>query len=257
MLLMSNTKSTRCSIWRQKLMGNCNDILSKRRVYYEFICNRQNISSSVRHDIAADMPRTWPEHPGICDHVIQELLIEYAATNQGDSYLQGFNYIMTVLWNVFKSTQHARADTWWCFSRIVGIIRPLMPDFNTKWFEWYRIHWFDIFKKKIRRNRPIISEMLTKEMEMFSSLITVKWFMLWFTQTVNFDEIFLLWDFLISVPTNQLMKLYTMITVEIIKEIAPTVTYDSLNNPTRAIHQILSYKVSGIENLIQRVQKTL
>ena len=81
--------------------------------------------------------------------------------------------------------------------------------------------------------------------------------MLWFTQTVNFDEIFLLWDFLISVPTNQLMKLYTMITVEIIKEIAPTVTYDSLNNPTRAIHQILSYKVSGIENLIQRVQKTL
>jgi hypothetical protein len=247
----------RCSIWRKNLMGNVDDILSKRRVYYEFIHNRTNVSDNVRHDIAADIPRTWPEHPELGGDVVQELLIEYAATNQGDSYLQGFNYSMTILWKVFESTEHARADTWWCFSRIVGMIRPLMPDFNTKWFEWYRIHWFGEFRKKIYRTRPIIAQMLTKEMEMFSSLITVKWFMLWFTQTVPFEEIFQLWDFLISVPPSQLMKVYTMITVEIIQEIAPTVTYNSLHNSTNAIHQILNFKVSGVENLIQKVQKLI
>ena len=247
----------RCAMWRTKLMGNGDDVLSKRRVYYDFIYRRRNVSSHVRHDIAADVPRTWPEQPGLCGEVVQELLIEYAATNQGDSYLQGFNYGMTVLWKVFEATEHGRADTWWCFSRIVGLIRPLMPDFNTKWFEWYRRHWFGEFRKRMSRKRPIIAGMLTKEMEMFSSLVTVKWFMIWFTQTVPFEEIFTLWDFLISVPAHQLMKVYTMITIEIIQEVAPTVTYKSVRNSNKAIHQILNFKVSGVEHLIKRVRKKL
>jgi hypothetical protein len=54
-----------------------------------------------------------------------------------------------------------------------------------------------------------------------------------------------------------LMKVYTMITIEIIQEVAPTVTYKSVRNSNKAIHQILNFKVSGVEHLIQRVRKKL
>ena len=35
-----------------------------------------------------------------------------------------------------------------------------------------------------------------QNMETFSALVTVKWFMIWFTQSVAWSEILFLWDFL-------------------------------------------------------------
>lgn len=255
--ISTNKMEQRCLVWQRQLLGTRVEISSKHQVYTRFIYGRSDISETCRTTIAADMPRTWSAESIEQKDVIQELLVEYAATQQGDSYLQGFNYIMTVLWTVFRTAEHARADTFWSFVRIVGLIRPLMPDFNTAWFHWYRNHWMSEFQTQLARRRPLIAEMLSTDIETFSSLITVKWFMIWFTQTIPFSDIFSVWDLLIQVPPRQLVHVYTLLTVEIITQAATTLTYECGGNPTQLIHTLLELKIKGIANVLERVKKKL
>ena len=112
----------RCSVWRQKLIGDAKQVRYKQEIYRKFIYKQEQVSNSCRETIAADIPRTWSSETIVGREVIQELLIEYATMQQGDTYLQGFSYLMTVLWTVFRTTEHARADTFWCFSRLFGVI---------------------------------------------------------------------------------------------------------------------------------------
>jgi hypothetical protein len=249
----SSVSQQRCQVWRTKLMGSPDDIQHKRTLYKEYVEGHGDVSNQTLHVIAADVPRTWAQHPLTGRETISQLLVEYAAVQRGDSYLQGFSYIMTVFWMVFHTTPEARADTWWCFSRVVGLVRPLMPDFNTKWFHWYRLHWLENFNTQLQRKCPVLSNIISDEMEIFSSLITVKWFMLWFSQTIAFEDIFKLWDFLISVPPHHLMQAYAKITLEIICEAAPQLTYTCFGNATNTVHQILKMRVNGIEHILERV----
>ena len=251
----STASQQRCQVWRTRLMGRPADIQHKRAVYKEFVEGRKNVSKHVLDDIVADVPRTWAQQPLTGRETVSQLLVEYAAVQQGDSYLQGFSYIMTVFWVVFHTTPDARADTWWCFSRIVGLVRPLMPDFNAKWFHWYRLHWLEEFGERLRRKCPVLSNIISNEMETFSALITVKWFMLWFAQTIAFEDIFKLWDFLISVPPHRLMQAYVRITFEIICEAAPQLTYTCVGNATNTVHQILEMRVRCIDNVLERVAR--
>lgn len=247
----------RCLVWREKLIGNAKQVAYKQQIYREFIYKKENLSDSCRNTIAADMPRTWSSETIEGREVIQELLIEYATMQQGDTYLQGFNYLMTVLWTVFRTTTHARADTFWCFVRLVGLVRPLMPDFNSNWFHWYRVHWLSEFQKQLAPRRPVIADILSTDIETFSSLITVKWFLIWFTQVVEYSEIFTLWDFLVQVPPRQLMRVYTLLTVEIITEAATTLTYECSGNSTSIIHTILDFKIKGVGNIVEVVKKRM
>ena len=249
----STASQQRCQVWRTRLMGRPADIQHKRAVYKEFVEGRKNVSKHVLDDIVADVPRTWAQQPLTGRETVSQLLVEYAAVQQGDSYLQGFSYIMTVFWAVFHTTHEARADTWWCFSRVVGLVRPLMPDFNAKWFHWYRLHWLEHFHTQLRRRCPVLSNIISNDMEIFSSLITVKWFMLWFSQTIAFEDLFKVWDFLISVPPQHLMQAYARITLEIICEAAPQLTYACFGNATNTMHQILKMRVNGIGHVLGRV----
>ena len=135
--------TSRSHRWREKLMGNSK--WAKRTLYYEYIQGRDDITPSLLKTIQVDLPRTYPQIPWVKQHSarIEALLVAYAAVHRGDSYLQGFNYLMTILLYTFQETTHADADTWWCFSRIVGLVRPMMPDFNVSWFHWMRRHWLD------------------------------------------------------------------------------------------------------------------
>ena len=144
----------RVSRWRTLLIGD--SISEKRDIYYCYVKGRQDISNSARITIQHDMPRTYPNIPCVRDNraKLQTLLLEYAAVHRGDGYLQGFNYIMAILMCVFKGTTHADADTWWCFARIVGLIRPLMPDFNVAWFHWLRRHWLSHFYSELKKKSP-------------------------------------------------------------------------------------------------------
>ena len=164
---------------------------------------------------------------------------------------------MIIIYHVFENTEHPLADTWWCFSRIISLIRPLMPDFNVTWFHWCRRHWFGGLHYKLRKKCPNLETILNNYHETFSTLVTVKWFMIWFSQTIPFEQIHYLWDFLICVNPQKLMHVYTQITYEILIEAAPTITYKWGQDPTDAVHSILSLKVSGVKNIIKRVSKSI
>ena len=243
--------------WRVKLIGQ--DVDTKREIYYNYVQGRKDVPASALPTIQADMPRTFPKQSEILVDRgdTGNFLISYAAVHRADSYLQGFNYIMAVLWHVFKDTEHAEPDTWWCFVRIVGLIRPTMPDFNVTWFHWMRRDWLAQFHKQLKRKRPKLESILSHRVEEFSCLVTVKWFMIWFVQTVVFDNIFLLWDFIIEQPPRLLMKVYTGLTLHILCEAAPDITYQWSQEPTKLMYAFLNLKVEGIENAIEQVKRTL
>ena len=246
----------RADLWRSKLIGQ--DPSEKRDLYYKFIQHRTDVSPSILTTIQADMPRTYPGNKWVTVHSarIQNLLVSYAAVHKGDSYLQGFNYFMTMLLYVYQHTEHAEADSWWCFARIVGLIRPLMPDFNVAWFHWMRKHWIGELYHKLNK-RPRFQAILFNELDSFSSLVTVRWFMIWFAQTVVFSDLPLLWDFLIEQPPKNLMRIYTFLTYEILEEAAPTITYEWSKNPSELLFSILSMKVENITEAIERVKQNL
>jgi len=253
--------TTRIVLWRHKLMGSKEQINMKRTLFYSFIQHRDEIDNSLRSIIDADMPRTYPNEPWAQKMdtmvTVKKLLIAYASAHHGDGYLQGFNYLMMNLYHVFEHSEHVLADTWWCFSRIVSLIRPLMPDFNVTWFHWCRRHWFNGLHTKLRKKCPTLETILSNHHETFSTLITVKWFMIWFCQTISFHEICDLWDFLICVDPQKLMHVYTQITYEVLVEAAPTITYNWSQDPADAVHSILSLQVTGVKNIVKRVSKRI
>lgn len=243
----------RCKLWRQKLIGD--DLDKKRHIWYEFIRGRNEITPRVLGVIQRDMPRTFPNQPCIQQHIktIEKLIISYAAVNLGDSYLQGFNYIMSIVYYVFKDEEHAEPDSWWCFSRIVGLIRPLMPDFNCQWFHWLRNHWQEEFNNELRKTRPHIYSRLVNKLEEFSTIATVKWFMMWFSQNVEFDQICILWDYLIELPPSQLLKAYTKIALQILIDAAPDLSYRCQDN-VNLLHAIFKVRINDMEQLLNNIK---
>jgi hypothetical protein len=81
--------------------------------------------------------------------------------------------------------------------------------------------------------------------------------MIWFTQTVDFDEIFKLWDFIIGQPPKLLMQVYTMLTYEIIYDVAPTLTYKWAQEPIGLMHAFLGIRVKTMGPAIERVKRNL
>lgn len=243
----------RVDIWRSNLMGP--NVQHKRHLYHKFIHGTQNCSESILMTIHADMPRTFPEHTDINRDKLKQILVEYASIHKGDSYLQGFNYMVAILLHVFKDEEEHMADVWWCFSSIVGRIRPLIPDFNVSWFEWCRKHWMGEFHKRLKKKRPMLDKLLRKHTETVSTLLPCKWFMIWFAQTVHFEEIFDLWDFLIQLPPQHLMMAYTLFAYEIFQEAAPVVTYQWSIEPTNLLHTILSLRVREIGSVLNKVRQ--
>lgn len=245
----------RRTIWRRCLMGNDTTVSKKRELYQVYARHRRDIPDDLLRIIQRDLPRTFPEVPWVADHSanIESLLVMYAAIHKGDSYLQGFNYHMTILYHVFEGSEHAMADTWWCFSRVIGLVRPLMPDFNITWFHWCRRHWTEDLFRRLRRSRPQLHSILDNQQEHFSTLVTCKWFFLWFAQTVPWQDIFDLWDILIQAPPRELLRIYMLLSHEILKEVAPTITYKWSQDPSNVLHALLSVNVRGIHLMAKKV----
>ena len=245
----------RQKIWRNRLI--CKDIAYKRSVYYKYIQNRVGVSESTLQTIIADIPRTFAGETKVDLDFVQNLLLEYATVQSGDSYLQGFSYFMVILCTVFDKTEHMQADAFWCFSKLVGIIRPMMPDFNCGWFEWNKTFWINSLIKKIGKERPLLEAIICEEMEIFSSLILVKWYMLWFSQNIVYEEVVELWDFLLSLSEDKLMHAYNSIALVIISQAAGDIVYKCGGQAVPVIYQLLDLKVTNVQNLIKLVKKKM
>lgn len=246
-------------VWRRQLMGTDKQVEHKRAIFYRFVQRRDDVTDDIVAIIERDLPRTYPKNAWAKEHSaqIRSLLVAYAAVHRGDSYLQGFNYAMTIIYRVFVGTDHASADTWWCFARYVGLIRPLVPDFNVTWFHWCRRNWMRELFERLRRKRPHLHSILEQNADTFSTLITCKWFMLWFAQQIPFNDILALWDVIIQHPPQHLLKLYTALTYIILVEAAPSITYKWASDPTGLVHSFLSFRVNGIQHILQQLKQFL
>lgn len=244
----------RIDVWRKHLIGD--ELKNKRHLYHRFISGLTDVPNEIKITIKADMPRTYPSIEWIQNNTedIETILTEYAAVHKADSYLQGFNYIVAIVLYVMKDEpEHKMADTFWCTAGIIGRIRPFVPDFNIAWFKWCERHWMKEFQIKLRKKRPQLSHILSKQEECLSKLIPCKWFLIWFAQTIAFDELFLLWDFFIQLPPQQLMKAYIMFTYEIFNERA---TYKwATVDASELLMEILMMKVENIGSILKKVQK--
>jgi hypothetical protein len=249
----------RQELWRSCLMGTDKDIKYKRLLYTKFILGLDKVKLQLKGIIQRDMPRTYPRNTWVQNNIntINQLLIEYASIHQGDGYLQGFNFLMSIVYKVFEGNTYEREDTWWCFCRIVGLIRPLIPDFNSNWFHWSRNYWVNHLLQRLSKTRPQLHSILIKHQERFSVLITCKWFMLWFAQNIDFDEILVLWDFLVKTQSRNLLKVYTIIMYEILNEAAPTLTYRWSQEPSELLHELLTIRIKGIDKLVKKISKSV
>lgn len=233
-------------------MGSEKQIDEKRQLYEKHVRHREDICPEILHTILKDLPRTYPQCPWVEHHIsdIQPLLVSYAAVHKGDSYLQGFNYHMINTYRVFHGTQHALADTWWCFSRIVGLVRPLMPDFNLNWFSWCKSHWYNELLKRIRKTRPHMYSVLAAHEDRFSTLLTCKWFMIWFAQNVDWDELPELYDICIQTHPRDLIQLYISVVFQVMEKVAPTISYECSADTCDIVHKILNIRIKNIGTLV-------
>ncbi len=161
----------RVDIWRAHLMGK--NVEHKRHLYHTFINGTNDCSESTRTTIDADMPRTYPNQETITAQTvkIKQILIEYASLHKGDSYLQGFNYMVAILLDVFKDEDEHMADVWWCFSAVVGRIRPFIPSFYMSLFQCFRIHFMFYFHYLLNKKIPILAHLLQCPSETISPLL--------------------------------------------------------------------------------------
>ena len=133
----------------------------------------------------------------------------------------------------------------------------MMPDFNQTWFEWCSRHWMNQFHIRFKKSRPLLQSIIERNSSDFSRLIVIKWFFIWFAQSIGLKEILPLWDFLISLEPQHLMMAYVHITFEVLKEGAPTITYNYSQSETELIMAIISMKINGVEEIIKRVRRSL
>ena len=101
--------TNRAQIWRKYLLGDYETILQQRKMYHNIIIHHPyEIDTDIARQIKADIPRTTLHH----DHsltlsdnkkkIIETLLTQYVQIMPCDGYLQGFNYIMALLYHVYE-----------------------------------------------------------------------------------------------------------------------------------------------------------
>jgi hypothetical protein len=245
--------------WRDHMMGTAERQELKRQLYARYIVHRTDIHPEILGLIQRDIPRTFPRQPWVCQHAdtITRLLVQYAAVHRGDGYLQGFNFAMAIMWRVFEGQPHAEADTWWCFARYVGLVRPCIPDFNVTWYHSCRRRFLGELLYRLRRKRPVLHSILVPTAEHFSTVVTCKWLLIWFAQQVSFEDIFVLWDLLVETHPTKLFQCYTLILYQVFMAAAPDLTYQWSKNPTAFMGPLLGLKIQNVSELVAAVRNAL
>lgn len=213
----------RAEVWRKYLLGDYETILQQRKMYHNIIIHHPyEIDSEISRQIKADIPRTTLVHDNVSlsdkrQKIVESLLVQYVQIMPCDGYLQGFNYIMALLYDVYvnQDVEHALADTWWSMVAIVSVMRPMIPDHDPHDFERYTKKWSVYYKNhlKLKNNRLYI--LLEPHLATILPMITVKWLMIWFTQLFALDEIKIVWDALITCDSKHRTKLMAIIAANI------------------------------------------
>jgi len=191
-------------------------------MYHNIIIHHPyEIEPDISRIIKNDMPRTNLHHgtpmTSNSQKIIETLLTQYVQIMPCDGYLQGFNYIMALLYKVYEEedVEHALSDTWWSMVSIVSVMRPMIPDHDPHDFQRYTDKWSVYYKNHIQLKNNRLYVLLEPHLSIILPMITVKWLMIWFTQLFALEDIKIVWDALITCDSRHRTKLMAIIAANI------------------------------------------
>jgi len=213
----------RAEVWRKYLLGDYETILQQRKMYHNIIIHHPyEIDPEISKIIKNDIPRTTLQHGHLAlsdnrQKIIESLLVQYVQIMPCDGYLQGFNYIMALLYQVYEKedVEHALSDTWWSMVSVVSVMRPMIPDHDPHDFQRYTNRWSIYYKNHLRLKNSRLFILLEPHFSMILPMITVKWLMIWFTQLFALEDIKIVWDALITCDSKHRTKLMAIIAANI------------------------------------------
>ena len=248
--------SIRAKHWRKHLVP----LFLLRRLYKMRIENVPTDNVPDATDISLDVPRTFPKHKWFSPerrHTLKTMLLQWASVNRGDGYVQGMNSILGVCMYVYcneEENHYALADAWWTFSEIVNRVRPVIPDFNMRWFNFMR----EDFVKKLKKTLVVYKKNLWKLLEphisSLSHLIMVRWIMIWFSHNFSLKDVVIIWDALFMCERRQLMDLYVAISVAILSQASPTLFSVQSSEIPR---YMMDYRATKPRDIILRAKSLL
>ena len=238
----------RADIWRKYLIGNTSDIHDKRKIYHNIITIfPYSIPDKIDTLIARDMPRTTFKGNNFLKvdttkKIIESLLHQYIQVMPCDGYMQGFAYIMAVLYHVYSKhdIEHALSDTFWSFAAIISIIRPTIPDHDPDDFAKYTKKWSKYYIKHIKIHSSRTHTWLSPFYDVIAPTLSVKWLMIWFSQQFDMKNLLIIWDALVTCNPTQRTKLLAIIAANITIQHSNSIELWSSECPTEIGPRIMS-----------------
>lgn len=247
--------TSRAEIWRKYLIGSEGNIYIKRKLYHNSISNYSYpISEKIINTIRKDIPRTNIIRAAENNsNAIETLLTQYVQIMPCDGYLQGFNYIMAVLYEVYSKDdkEHAMSDTWWSFLSIISIIRPMIPDHDPNDFFRYTKKWSKYFIKHVEFKSMRLHTFLKPHYDLLLHTLTVKWLMIWFSQLFNLEDVLHVWDALITCEGNRRTKLMAIIAANITLQMEEEIEKLARNRPSDIVGKIYQMKPLNGKRIIE------
>jgi hypothetical protein len=254
----------RAATWRKYLIGNEDVILEKRKMYHNIIINfPYSIDNAIDTTIKRDLPRTsfkgsqWLNKDILKS--IDTLLYQYVQVMPCDSYMQGFAYIMAVLYYTYEThdKEHALADTFWSFASVISIIRPLIPDHDPEHFLRYTKEWKKYYMYNIECRDKRTHMWLKPFYDMITPTLSVKWIMIWFSQQFDLENLLIIWDAIITCEPTQRTKLFGIIASNITIQNSTSIEQWAEQHPTEIGPRIMSIGGTDAKIIIEESRNAM
>lgn len=228
---------TRYNTWKKHLV-----VLDDKQC--QTIFHRLDKRCKTNRVIHQDVQRT---HLTNEKNELELLLHLYEHTHQADGYVQGMNYLMAMIIHVFPS----RWERWWAFTRIMVFVRPMIPEFHPKWASWFHKYWLVKYKIILKSINRQLYDILEPSLQDIARLMTFRWFFIWFTQTFDKQDLFIIWDALITTPHHRRIALMCAIAAAITSQAQ---TFIMQHTHTERTYQIINIKAKQPKQILQHIQ---
>lgn len=241
--------SHRAAVWKNILLGDEYKITCLRNHYYNCVKKYPRLCpEKIKKIIKRDIPRTYSNSSFYKQrhnrNNIETLLCQFAVIHPADNYLQGFNYIMATLYYVYYNhdPEHAMADTWWSFCKILACIRPCLPDDSINNFKSYTNIWTKYFKKHLQKNDITLYHIIMPYADSIFQNLQIKWLMIWFCQNFSLEDIVTIWDALITCEPTERAKLKGIISANILIQSSTKILDMYTSSPTEVAYKLINFK---------------
>jgi len=184
--------------WRSMLMGDQALIktLRKCKITAPFSIRDQEVMDN-------DLRRTFPQMVWYSEgrHMdnISTILMAYANVNENVGYAQGMCFIVFILYKVYYDDcpKYAIQDTYYSLHKIMAFLRPMYPrdGEDVQVAEWLKATTSVVRLKMLTQYPRLVAKLRGSG---FVKLLILKTIPALFANWFKFDDIFLIWDHILS-----------------------------------------------------------